>query len=381
MLHQILALKTRSPRQPHSKLLHQNEGLSPVQLLLVLTTSLSTAPSTSRLLSQSFPSSPPMESSAVVTYGYLQPPEPPDPDLDRVFPMDPPVTPIPFDPPHVLLGSAFLCQLSPSSSAPLQQKESEALMPWDLCSDVDLKSTPPPLLLLPLAEVSLIRTLTTTERYSFLRYSLVAKLINFASGEEHDLLKSSLTELPIYHQETCVVVLFVASVLVVIADCKHISLHCSSFQSFEDWALKFEILAVNCFLNAAFITLAQSFGVYLFTAMCNSQSKPFLTWKPWVKFSSPQYEEVTLCSTTLLPHCEAVTWNCVFMAMDSIVSDWSTWLWWSYSQLLGSSKRCCVASEFVVGCPPIGYVCSVIGSWIEASDPIAHLVEYVSALS
>ena len=93
---------------------------------------------------------------------------------------------------------------------------------------------------------------------------------------------------------------------------------------------------------------------------------------PWsfrVKFSLPQYEEVTLCSTTLLPHCEAVTWNCVFVVMDSIVSDLSTWLWWSYSQLLGSSKRCFVASEFVAGCPPIGYVCSVIGSWIEACDP------------
>ncbi|XP_033143091.1 uncharacterized protein LOC117132560 [Brassica rapa] len=213
-------------------------------------------------------------------------------------------------------------------------------MPWDLCSDVDVMSTQPLLLLLPLAEVSLIRTLTT-------------------------------------------------------------------MGSLEDWVLKDEILAVNCFLKAAFITLAQAFGGYLFTVMCRSQPKPFLTGKPWshvdgpsflsfklsqdvmmfwndsfprfedvthpwsfrVKFSLPLYEEVTLCSTTLLPHCEAVTWNCVFVATDSIVSDWSTWLWWSCSQLLGSSKRCFVTYEFVAGFSSIGYDCSVIGSWIEACDP------------
>ncbi|CAF2118287.1 unnamed protein product, partial [Brassica napus] len=151
-----------SPRQPHNKLLHQNEGLSPLQLLFVLITSLSTAPSTSPSPSRSFPTSPPMESSAAVTSGSLLPPEPPDPDFDRVFPMDPPVPPVPPDPPPVLLGSAFLCQISPSCSSPVQQKESEAFMPWDLCSDVDVMSTQPLLLLLPLAEVSLIRTLTTT---------------------------------------------------------------------------------------------------------------------------------------------------------------------------------------------------------------------------
>ncbi|CAF2133148.1 unnamed protein product [Brassica rapa subsp. narinosa] len=37
-------------------------------------------------------------------------------------------------------------------------------MPWDLCYDVDVISTQPLLLLLPLAEVSLIRTLTITGR-------------------------------------------------------------------------------------------------------------------------------------------------------------------------------------------------------------------------
>ncbi|WZY75703.1 hypothetical protein YC2023_022087 [Brassica napus] len=254
-----LSSTARSPRQPHNKLLHQNEDL----------------------------------------------------DFNRAFPIVPPVPP-----------------------------ESEAFMPWDLCYDVDVISTQPLLLLLPLAEVSLIRTLTITGRYSVFRYSLVSKLINFVS-----------------------------------ADCKCISLHCSSFQSLEDWALKDEILTVNCFLKAAFITLAQAFGGYLFTVMCRSQPKHFFTGKPWshvdgpsflsfklsqdvmmfwndsfprfedvthpwsfrVKFVLPLYEEVTLCSTTLLPHCEAATWNCVFVAMDSIVSDWSTWLWWSCSQLLGSS--------------------------------------------
>lgn len=88
-----------------------------------------------------------------------------------------------------------------------------------------------------------------------------------------------------------------------------------------------------------------------------------------MKFALPLYEEVTLCSTTLLPHCEAVTWNCVFVAMNSIVLDLSTWLWWSYSQLIGSSKRCFVTSEFVAGFASIGYDCSVIGSWIKACDP------------
>lgn len=174
------------------------------------------------------------------------------------------------------------------------------------------------------------------------------------------------------------VVLFVASVLVVIADCKRISLHCSSFQS---RALKDEILAVNCFLNAGFYYLSASFWRVSLSFKLSQDVMMF--WNdyfprfedvvhPWsfrVKFALPLYEEVTLCSTTLLPHCEAVTWNCVFGAMNSIVSDLSTWLWWSYSQLIGSSKRCFVTSEFVAGFASIGYDCSVIGSWIKACDP------------
>ena len=89
--------------------IHQNEGLSPVQLLLVLTTSLSAAPTTSHSPSQSFHSSPTMESYAVVSSESLILPEPPDPDLDMVFPMDSPVPLVPL----------ALLRFSASNSCPI----------------------------------------------------------------------------------------------------------------------------------------------------------------------------------------------------------------------------------------------------------------------
>ena len=81
-----------------------------------------------------------------------------------------------------------------------------------------------------------------------------------------------------------------------------------------------------------------------------------------LKLSLPQHEEVTLCSNNLLPHCEIVIWNYVFVAMDSIVLDLSTW------RRCFSSKKCFVAYEFIAGFTPIGYVCSANGMWIEACD-------------
>lgn len=72
-----------------------------MQLLLVLTASLSAAPTMSHSPSRSFLSSPTMESFAAASSESLLQPEPPDPDLDMVFPMDSPVL-VPSDPPPVL---------------------------------------------------------------------------------------------------------------------------------------------------------------------------------------------------------------------------------------------------------------------------------------
>ncbi|KAL0732714.1 hypothetical protein Bca4012_008923 [Brassica carinata] len=98
-----------SPRQPHSKLLSQNEELSPVKLLLLRNTNLpSTAAdvtdSSAKLLllvSSSFPTMAFLvaESSAPPSLA----PEPPDPDLHVVCPVDPPEPPVPPDPPPCLL--------------------------------------------------------------------------------------------------------------------------------------------------------------------------------------------------------------------------------------------------------------------------------------
>ncbi|CAN6838024.1 unnamed protein product [Brassica oleracea] len=52
--------------------------------------------------SRSFPSSSTMESSAIVSFESLLPPEPPDPDLAMVFPMDSPVPLVPPDQSPVL---------------------------------------------------------------------------------------------------------------------------------------------------------------------------------------------------------------------------------------------------------------------------------------
>ncbi|CAF2148655.1 unnamed protein product [Brassica napus] len=57
-----------------------------------------------------------MGSSATVVWFSSLPPEPPDPDLVVVFPINPP------DPPPVLLVCPFLRQFSPSYTAPLNQK-------------------------------------------------------------------------------------------------------------------------------------------------------------------------------------------------------------------------------------------------------------------
>ncbi|KAF3534854.1 hypothetical protein DY000_02043769 [Brassica cretica] len=285
-----------------------------------------------------------MDSSATVPFSSLPlPPEPPDPDLVVVFPINPP------DPPPVLLVCPFLRQISPSYTDPLNEKEIESLMPWELCSstgcllkplcsDVDVLSTQPALLHLLLAGIS-------------------------PSGA----LNSGRTE------------------------CKLTSLQYSSLQSLEDWAWKVEILVVIFSLFAALNTSMQHFEVELSTALCSSQPRPIfscfklslevlLSWISSVphfedvtlplsfrlKLSLPQYEEVTRCDTTLLPQCEDFIWTAVSVAMVSLISGVSR-PWWFSSQLSVSSKRCLVAFEIVVGSFSIGYfqICSANGMWME----------------
>ncbi|CAN7128580.1 unnamed protein product [Brassica rapa subsp. narinosa] len=369
-----------------------------------------------------------MGSSATVPFGSPPlPPEPPDPDLVVVFPINSP------DPPPVLLVCPFLRQISPSYTAPLNQKEIESLMPWDLCCstgcllkplcpDVDVLSTQPALLHLSLAGISPSGALNSGMSFSSFRHYPISKPIIITSCVEHVFLKSALRASTIYHQESCVVSLSVARLLVSIAECKLTSLHYSSLQSLEDWAWKVEILVVIFSLLAALSTAMQHFEVELSTALCSSQSRPifscfklsqgmvflicwsesrlfdpcllvdlsYLNRNPilirneevmlsWIssvplfedvtlplsfrlKLSLPQYEEVTRCDTTLLPQCEDFIWTAVSVDMVSLISGVSR-LWWFSSQLSVSSKRCLVAFELVAGSFPIGYfqICPVKG--------------------
>ncbi|CAN7024938.1 unnamed protein product [Brassica rapa subsp. trilocularis] len=387
---------------------------------------------TFRSPSRSSPSSPPMGSSATVPFGSPPlPPEPPDPDLVVVFPINSP------DPPPVLLVCPFLRQISPSYTAPLNQKEIESLMPWDLCCstgcllkplcpDVDVQSTQPALLHLSLAGISPSGALNSGMSFSSFRHYPISKPIIITSCVEHVFLKSALRASTIYHQESCVVSLSVARLLVSIAECKLISLHYSSLQSLEDWAWKVEILVVIFSLLAALNTAMQHFEVELSTALCSSQSRPifscfklsqgmvflicwsesrlfdpcllvdlsYLNRNPilirneevmlsWIssvplfedvtlplsfrlKLSLPQYEEVTRCDTTLLPQCEDFIWTAVSVDMVSLISGVSR-LWWFSSQLSVSSKRCLVAFELVAGSFPIGYfqIFPVKGMWMQ----------------
>ncbi|KAH0923424.1 hypothetical protein HID58_023442, partial [Brassica napus] len=299
----------RSPRQPHSLHLRHNEASLPLMM-------------TFRSPSRSSPSSPPMGSSATVPFGSPPlPPEPPDPDLVVVFPINSP------DPPPVLLVCPFLRQISPSYTAPLNQKEIESLMPWDLCCstgcllkplcpDVDVLSTQPALLHLSLAGISPSGALNSGMSFSSFRHYPISKPIIITSCVEHVFLKSALRASTIYHQESCVVSLSVARLLVSIAECKLISLHYSSLQSLEDWAWKVEILVVIFSLLAALNTAMQHFEVELSTALCSSQSRPI--------FSCFKLSQV-------------------------------------------SSKRCLVAFELVAGSFPIGYfqIFPVKGMWMQ----------------
>ncbi|WZZ29910.1 hypothetical protein YC2023_013311 [Brassica napus] len=148
-----------------------------------------------------------MDSSATVPFSSLPlPPEPPDPDLVVVFPINPP------DPPPVLLVCPFLRQISPSYTDPLNEKEIESLMPWELCSStgcllkplcsgVDVLSTQLALLHLLLAGISHSRALNSGWSYSSFRHYPVSKPIIITSCVEHVLLKSALRASTIYHQE------------------------------------------------------------------------------------------------------------------------------------------------------------------------------------
>ncbi|KAF3484996.1 hypothetical protein F2Q69_00057959 [Brassica cretica] len=330
---------------------------------------------TFRSPSRSSPSSPPMDSSATVSFGSpFLPPEPPDPGLVVVFPINPP------DPPPVLLP---------------------------LCSDVDVLSIQPALLHLLLAGISSSGALNSGLSYSSFRHYPVSKPIIITSCVEHVLLKSALRASMIYHQESCVVSLSVARLLISIAECKLTSLQYSSLQSLKDWAWNVEILVVIFSLFAALNTSMQHFEVELSTALCSSQSRHIfscfklsldlsylsrnsillrneevlLSWSSFVphfedvtlplsfrlKLFLPQYKEVTRCDTTLLPQCEDFIWTAVSVAMVSLISGVSR-LWWFSSQLSVSSKRCLVAFEIVVGSFSIGYfqIFSANGMWMEA---------------
>ncbi|KAF2568041.1 hypothetical protein F2Q68_00024947 [Brassica cretica] len=338
-----------------------------------------------------------MDSSATVPFGSPPlPPEPPDPDLVVVFPINPP------DPPPVLLVCPFLRQISPSYTDPLNEKEIESLMPWELCSSTGC-------LLKPLCSyVDVLSTgispsgaLNSGRCYSSFRHYPVSKPIIITSCVEHVLLKSALRASTIYHKESCVVSLSFARLLVSIAECKLTSLQYSSLQSLEDWAWKVEILVVIFSLFAALNTSMQHFEVELSTALCSSQSRPIfscfklllgmvflISWSESRLFDpcllvdlsylsrNPilhRNEEVLLSWISSVPHFEDVTLPLSFRLKLSLpqyeeVTRCVSRLWWFSSQLSVSSKRCLVAFEIVAGSFLIGYfqICSANGMWMEA---------------
>ncbi|CAF2121227.1 unnamed protein product [Brassica napus] len=89
-----------------------------------------------------------------------------------------------------------------------------------LCPGVDVLSTQPALLHLSLAGISPSGALNSGLSYSSFRHYPVSKPIIITSCVEHVLLKSALRASTIYHQESCVVSLSVARLLVSIAECK-----------------------------------------------------------------------------------------------------------------------------------------------------------------
>ncbi|KAJ4870926.1 Uncharacterized protein Rs2_45841 [Raphanus sativus] len=200
-----------------------------------------------------------MGSPEVVSSGFLPlPPESLDPDLDVMLPVDPHVPPFPPDPPPILIDA---CVLSFQ-----------------------------PLLMHPLlAKAALSSSLTTRRVSSFLQIFPVSKSRNLVSCGEHVSFKSSLRNLPYYHQEAGVIEISVAIFFLglLTADCKLTSFHYSSLQVPEDWTSKVEILAVVGLLYAAFITLKQLFGVQLSTVLSSSQSNPNLHLKPWSHVGGP----------------------------------------------------------------------------------------------
>ncbi|XP_013606553.1 PREDICTED: uncharacterized protein LOC106313315 [Brassica oleracea var. oleracea] len=309
--------------------------------------------------------------------------------------VNPLVPPVPPDPPPVLLVCAFLHHISSSFTTPHHQIDPKAPMPWFLCASTSFSLkllcsyagmlSVQPLLMNPLlAEVALSSSLTTSQVSSFLQLIPVSKPRNLVSCVEHDSLKSPLRDLP-YHQQEVVEILVARFLGLLTTDCKLTSFPGSSFQVLEDWTSKVEILAVVCILYAVVITSAQHPGVQFSTAMCSSKSTPILHLKPWLhvvrpispcfllsqeimlllndslprsedvtnplnfrfKFLLPQYEDAILYRTRLLPHYEAVIWTSVFVAMDSVISGLSIWLWWSISQQSIFWKRCLGTSELV----------------------------------
>ncbi|WZY88578.1 hypothetical protein YC2023_045313 [Brassica napus] len=350
---------------------------------------------TPRVPSRSFSPSLSMESPETVSSGFPPlPTEPPDPDLDVMLPVNPPVPPVPPDPPPVLLDCAFLHHISSSFTTPHHQRYQEAPMPWFLCastgfslkllcSDACILSVQSLWMNPLLAEVALSSSLTTSQVSSFFQLIPVSKLRNLVACVEHDSLKSPLRDLPYYHQVEILVARFLG---LLTTDCKLTFFHGSSFQVLEDWTSKVEILVGVSILYAVVITSAQSFGVQFSIAICSSKSMHILHLKLWLhvvgpispcfrledvtnplsfrfKLPFPQYEDATLYRTRLLPHCEAVIWTSVFVAMDFVGSGLSIWRWCFTSQQPIFWKRSLVASELVGNFSH----CSANGTWIVSS--------------
>ncbi|CAF2270891.1 hypothetical protein HID58_014758 [Brassica napus] len=350
---------------------------------------------TPRVPSRSFSPSLSMESPETVSSGFPPlPTEPPDPDLDVMLPVNPPVPPVPPDPPPVLLDCAFLHHISSSFTTPHHQRYQEAPMPWFLCastgfslkllcSDACILSVQSLWMNPLLAEVALSSSLTTSQVSSFFQLIPVSKLRNLVACVEHDSLKSPLRDLPYYHQVEILVARFLG---LLTTDCKLTFFHGSSFQVLEDWTSKVEILVgqgmvfISCWSESflfdnclriycnwllrkrSLIPGNQEIMLLLNGSLPRSEdvTNP-LSFR--FKLPFPQYEDATLYRTRLLPHCEAVIWTSVFVAMDFVGSGLSIWRWCFTSQQPIFWKRSLVASELVGNFSH----CSANGTWIVSS--------------
>ncbi|CAN7058472.1 unnamed protein product [Brassica rapa subsp. trilocularis] len=359
-----------------------------------------------------------MESPETVSSGFPPlPTEPPDPDLDVMLPVTPPVPPVPPDPPPVLLDCAFIHHISSSFTTPHHRRDQEALMPWFLCASTGFRcsslTTSQVSSFFQLIPVSKPRNLVACVEHDSLKSPLrdlpyyhqveilVARFLGllttdckltFLHGSSIQVLEDWTSKV-----EILVVVSILYAVVITSAQSFGVQFSivmCSS-KSMHILHLKLWLHVVGpispCFLLSQGIVFISCWSESFLFDNCLRIDCNWLRKRSLIpgnqeimlllngslprsedvtnplsfrfKLPFPQYGDATLYRTRLLPHCEAVIWTSVFMAMDSVGSGLSIWRWCFTSQQPIFWKRSLVASELVGNFPH----CSANGTWIVSS--------------